>query len=598
MAKSLANAVRRHIHQLVGKHKDSQATDRELLQRFTKQQDEAAFEILVRRHQALVLAAGRRVLGNAHDAEDVCQAAFLLLAQKASARGWQPSVANWLYRTANLLALKVRTAAARRARREERAAPRPAINPLAGITGQELLGVLDEELLALPEPLRAPLVLCYREGATRDEAAQRLGLPLATLKNRLERGRAQLRAALVRRGLGLSTVLLSTLLTRPTANAVAAIVLALRTARAALALTHGKPTDGLVSSPVSRLVQGGLPSMSGTKFKSALAVLLVVGLLATAGVFASGAREDKPAGPQRKAPMPLARNASRPATTTPRAQGILLRYRFKQGDKCHYVVTWTTETATTAGGVERVVKTTQTYNLTWKVTGVDTDGNAQMTQTVDRVRFSMGSGVAIAAPFEFDSRKGRKGKGPMGRILAPVLRALVGAQFTCTLSPRGEVRAFKVPKKVRAFVKKTKGVAGLFSAETFKLLASPGGIILPRSPVRKGDSWNQKTPSITIWGPAQVTVDNRATYQGKTKRGGKRLEEIGLAPRAATDRAAGGRLRQLTLKNQEGKGSLLFDNARGRLIETRGRLNLDLVITVGGGTIIMKKNFHISARLD
>jgi DNA-directed RNA polymerase specialized sigma24 family protein len=90
------------------------------------------------------------------------------------------------------LALKVRTAASRRARREGRAAPRSPTNLLAEITGQELLAVLDEELLALPEPLCAPLVLCCLEGATRDEAAQRLGCPLATFKKRLERGRAQL----------------------------------------------------------------------------------------------------------------------------------------------------------------------------------------------------------------------------------------------------------------------------------------------------------------------------------------------------------------------------------------------------------------------
>src|SRR5262249_42037855 len=151
----------------------SQATDRELLRRFTAQQDETAFEVLFRRHGAMVLAAAKRVLGNAHDAEDVCQAAFLLLAKKAATQRWQPSVASWLYTTAHQLALKARTPPPRRARREGKAAPRSRPNPLAEITGHELLAVLDEELRTLPEPLRAPLVLCYLEGATRDEAAQR-----------------------------------------------------------------------------------------------------------------------------------------------------------------------------------------------------------------------------------------------------------------------------------------------------------------------------------------------------------------------------------------------------------------------------------------
>ena len=156
MAKGTADAVRRHIHKLVQRQNDTLATDRELLQRFSEQRDEAAFEALFRRHGSMVLAAARRVSGNAHDAEDVCQATFLLLAQKAASQRWQSSIANWLYQTASLLALKVRTAATRRARREGRVAPRSPSHPLAEITGQELLAALDEELLALAEPLRAP----------------------------------------------------------------------------------------------------------------------------------------------------------------------------------------------------------------------------------------------------------------------------------------------------------------------------------------------------------------------------------------------------------------------------------------------------------
>src|SRR6516162_7941179 len=106
MAKNTVAAERRHIHTLAGRHYDPRATDRELLRRFAGRRDEAAFEALFRRHGAMVLAAGRRVLGDAHAAEDVCQAAFLLLARKAASRRWQPSVANWLHRTAHLLALK------------------------------------------------------------------------------------------------------------------------------------------------------------------------------------------------------------------------------------------------------------------------------------------------------------------------------------------------------------------------------------------------------------------------------------------------------------------------------------------------------------
>ncbi|HKB01910.1 MAG TPA: sigma-70 family RNA polymerase sigma factor, partial [Gemmataceae bacterium] len=246
---------------------------------------------LVRRHGAMVLAAARRVLGNAHDSEDVCQAAFLLLAKKAGSGRWGPSVAPWLHRTAHLMALKARRTAARRARSEGRAARPEPTNPLAEMTGQELLAVLDAELLALPESLRAPLVLCYLQGATRDEAAERLGCPLSTLKKRLERGRDRLHAALARRGLGLSAVLLGTLLIRQSMHAVPATLVG-QTTQAALAVTSGRIPAGLISAPVIRLVNGGI-GMSANKLKTVIGVLLVGGLLSVAVVSATGAGDDK-----------------------------------------------------------------------------------------------------------------------------------------------------------------------------------------------------------------------------------------------------------------------------------------------------------------
>src|SRR5262245_17024930 len=84
---------------------DDQTSDRDLLRRFVAGRDEAAFAEIVRRHGPMVLRLCRRVLHSSHDAEDVAQAAFLLLAQQAASRRWHASVAGWLFQTAYRLSL-------------------------------------------------------------------------------------------------------------------------------------------------------------------------------------------------------------------------------------------------------------------------------------------------------------------------------------------------------------------------------------------------------------------------------------------------------------------------------------------------------------
>src|SRR6516164_6800447 len=72
-------------------------TDGQLLDHFTATGDEAAFEVLVRRHGPLVLSVCRGVLGHAHDAEDAFQATFLVLVKRARAVRRAESLRSWLY---------------------------------------------------------------------------------------------------------------------------------------------------------------------------------------------------------------------------------------------------------------------------------------------------------------------------------------------------------------------------------------------------------------------------------------------------------------------------------------------------------------------
>jgi RNA polymerase sigma factor (sigma-70 family) len=251
-----------------------QLPDRELLQRFASDRDGAAFEELVRRHGPMVLRVCRRILREEHDAEDAFQATFLVLARKAGLLQRQESVGNWLYGVASRLALRARADAAGRRDRERRATARGGPDPLAELSVREAHQLLDEELTRLPDRYRAPLVLCCLEGRARDEAAQQLGCPAATLKSRLERGRALLRKRLVRRGLTLPAALAASLLVETPADAALPPLLLESTARAAAAFASGTPAAGPISPTAVALAAAAVTPGSQGKLKVAGLVLL------------------------------------------------------------------------------------------------------------------------------------------------------------------------------------------------------------------------------------------------------------------------------------------------------------------------------------
>jgi RNA polymerase sigma factor (sigma-70 family) len=293
MATTQAGVVVRHIRELVRADAKVNLPDGELLGRFTAGRDEGAFAALVRRHGPLVLGVCRRVLGNHADADDAFQATFLVLAQKAPSIARHAALSSWLYQVAFRVAVKAKARAATRQRHEQRAAGREAADPLAEITGRELLGVLDAELQALGERQRAPLVLCYLQGHTCDEAARRLGCSARTLKRWLDQGRRCLARRLARRGLSLPAALLATGLSAAGRAAEVPARLAAASAQAALRVTARlDPAAG--AAPVSAAAVALAESVSrgapAWKLGSAALMVLCAGVLAVgAGALAGGA---------------------------------------------------------------------------------------------------------------------------------------------------------------------------------------------------------------------------------------------------------------------------------------------------------------------
>jgi RNA polymerase sigma factor (sigma-70 family) len=271
-----------------------QLTDGQLLERFARRRDESAFAVLVKRHGPMVLAVCRRLLQNAHDADDAFQATFLVLVRKAGLIAQPELLANWLYGVAYRVAIKARVRAARRSEHERRAPAMSLEDPLAEVSGRELRSVLDAEMNHLPEKYRAPLVLCYLEGKTNEEAARQLGWPTGSISGRLARARELLRKRLVRRGLVLSAGGFAMLLSHSSASAAVPQTLFDCTVRGAILFTQPAPVAASAISPsVSTLADEVLEVLRfGTVKKKlaqlfALILIILLGLAAVAVAYAA-----------------------------------------------------------------------------------------------------------------------------------------------------------------------------------------------------------------------------------------------------------------------------------------------------------------------
>ena len=252
-------------------------SDADLLREFAARRDEGAFAALLERHGSLVLGVCRRVLGNLHDAEDAFQAVFLVLARKAASIRHQESLAAWLHRVALNISRTARLSAARRRSHEKEAVVMTQAASAEVETLPDLQPTLHEEVNQLPEKYRLPVILCYFQGKTHEQAAGQLGWPLGTVKGRLARARGLLRARLARRGVALPTGGLVAALAENASAAVPPALLGL-TLRAAVSFAAGSAVSGSAASAhVITLAKGAIRTMTTTRLVHGIVLLLSSG---------------------------------------------------------------------------------------------------------------------------------------------------------------------------------------------------------------------------------------------------------------------------------------------------------------------------------
>jgi RNA polymerase sigma factor (sigma-70 family) len=272
----------------------AELSDQDLLARAIAAREEAVFEAIVRRHGPMVHRVCWRVLQHDQETEDAFQATFLVLAQRMRSVRQFASLASWLHRVAHRIALRASMRAAARCRHEREATE---LQPKTPADGAEvgLFAALDAELATLPEKWRLPLVLCYLEGRTQDEAARQLKWSKSTLRRRLEDARDALAHRLRRRGVVGATALSGVLVSDCVTRAMPPFLLR-STVEAMARVVLGNALSAAAPAPVTALTEGLLKTMLLYRSKLMVALLLVVAG-GTVGAFAWAGRQPSPAAP-------------------------------------------------------------------------------------------------------------------------------------------------------------------------------------------------------------------------------------------------------------------------------------------------------------
>lgn len=248
--------------------------DNALLREYAERDSEEAFATLVTRHVNKVYSIALRQTRNPHQAEEITQAVFVILAKKSRSLPRTAIVSGWLCRTTQLTAVTFLRSEIRRARREQEAYMQTLLNEPESDVWPQIAPLLDVAMAGLSEKDHHAIVLRFYDGKSMREIGLALGANEETAKKRVSRAVEKLRMFFSKRGVVIPAAVLTAAIS---ANSVQAAPALLTKAATAAAVAKGATT----STATLTLVKGALKIMAWTKAKTVIVIGLAVAIAGT-----------------------------------------------------------------------------------------------------------------------------------------------------------------------------------------------------------------------------------------------------------------------------------------------------------------------------
>jgi hypothetical protein len=282
---------------------------------------------------------------------------------------------------------------------------------------------------------------------------------------------------------------------------------------------------------------------------------------------------------------------------TPLAAQQTLVAKYRQGDRTQTETRNETVSNVSVVGQTQSIKSSSlhTINTVEQVVAVEPT-QASVTKAIERIRLSIKGPQGV--PINFDSSDDQEPTGPLAQV-APLLRALIGLEFTSVMNARGELLSSDAGERMAAALKRDPKLADSFDKvlpeDSLKEIAGMSALALPEGPVQVGDTWkSSKTLQNPLLGKQNVEITY--TYAGPVEHEGRQVSRISYEQLYEFGDKPDESLK-IKVRQQTFEGEILFDPEIGRMLQSNARQTIELEIARGANQIVQRVETKLTTRV-